>query len=222
MVNNDFTADLQNALFTLVSEAQNMGRSRTRYPWAVRSGRTLRDGACKTFHNEYLFQLQLQTKVPFGKEQELFRTVWLDLCRWLLWVRFRSFPHDSRAVQVLLTSLSSLYNTVLYNPYCQYTMTFGSGCDQCPLVENKLVVLPKSLSLVAKQFCSCFLGSGAPQHFLPVIPSEDAWVGRTDVDTFLEYINSEKWLYPSLVLVASSPRKSRLLKKFMENAKEAD
>lgn len=96
--------------------------------------------AVAVFKEQYLCELREQLTSPFTAEEELNRTLWLDMIRWMLMFRFAYVQVAQFTFKGRIGELAPVLVTMKYNPYCNYTIRFGeNSCKKCPLVVYDVV-----------------------------------------------------------------------------------
>jgi hypothetical protein len=94
------------------------------------------------FKSAYLLNLSEQVKWSGKIGSEFGRTLWLDGIRWLGLYRLSSFSRYYNHLREFVLQYAELFYSPLYNPYCNFSMTFGLGCTGCPLVKYQMVPAP--------------------------------------------------------------------------------
>lgn len=100
----------------------------------------------------------LQGLYPGDPYVELRRSLYLDTLRWYPLFRMGLSSSKKDSFIMCLKQWMGFFSGPEYNPYCQYSMSFGLTCRGCPLVTYGLVTLPeKDITLVDSSYLGCYL-----------------------------------------------------------------
>jgi len=103
----------------------------------------------------YQTELLEQFHGQHSEKDELYRSLWLDAFRWMCLYRLKSLAFGDSLTPVLKDILC-LFTNNFYDPWCNYTMSRGWNCRQCPLVTLRAVKWePPSSSIVEHCYLRC-------------------------------------------------------------------
>jgi len=90
-----------------------------------------------TFRDSLKNALRLQAAKPGSPLFELARSVWLDIFRWAVAYRIAVVRKPQHSFLSPLRNL--LVTDPRLNPYCNFCIAFGKGCEGCPLTVYNVV-----------------------------------------------------------------------------------
>lgn len=137
--------ELDLTLRRLLYMAIEAGITNARRRW----GDTTAISRFKKAYRQMLFRSAIERGT---EEQELAKAIYLDLIRWFIPYRYSYSRSMLRGIRQSVASTLELFTEPSFNPYCNYSMSFGLTCDTCPLVANGIVTLPRMPYSVAERF----------------------------------------------------------------------